>query len=147
MGVPREALSDVGPVHRLPQHVSTCHCIPLSPDVCILGTPGRQELKRCNVSWAAVESPGGRHNSGHSGKCPPHFFCSLLLYSGNSIHPLLMPFCAQHWLPRASAAARKKRVEHLLRVSLCTPSPPSRVADAGHAKCDFKCKGCNFRIV
>ena len=49
------------------------------------------------------------------------FFCILMLYSGNSIHPLLMPFCAQHWLPQARVG--KKRVEHLLRchtARICT---------------------------
>ena len=99
-----------------PLPASACHCI-------LFGNLGHQEIKRL---WAGLAWKPGVLRP-FKKKPSSHLFLMHRLYSGNSIQPLLMPFWAHHWLPRAEVC--KKREEHLLRlpVSHCTLSQPSRV--------------------
>ena len=128
MGVPREALSDGGPVHRLPQHGSTCHCILPSPDVCILALLILLILP-CNV----VCPRKSRWSPQPFRKVPSSLLLQppALFRQFNSSTPDAL-LCRASASSGLTGARRKKRVEHLLRLSHCTPSPPSRVADAGH---------------
>ena len=113
-----DILPDCDPVLLLP-HCLVSTILPppftsvlrLGPSLALTWTPGTEKIPCSGQNKVAIGQKCG--NFGNIWDLQP-------FYPGNSIHPLLLvAFCAQHWLPRARRG--KKRVEHLLSVSLGTP--------------------------